>query len=638
MASPIPEQLRHIYDVVADVPNLAADAVLVHALDKLDQPLRELAVEKLVERANLAGLSPLVANFRRYDDHLQDLVLDRIEALFEATRATMTSDSVEARLGAVHLIRLSGNFRLAYLLSDVLSRRCPNSTEAAMAALLILARGLVRRRKDAASGHDRRALRSDAQHLADAVHRALDSWLAHHRTEVLVAAMLLCDLTEPLLFNKASQTRLHLARALNGTLRGELEPAMAGYALRALRHPDLRDAAAETISTTTDPAFMEELLDAMWITADPENARACGRIHALAWLNDGIGPLQSLPRHRAASALRLIALTGMPQKDKLSICRSLTNISSDDTTWLREAGVWCVTGIDGPAATQMLIGAAASHDPTVASIAATELFRRDPSYTREKVRRLSEPRASARGPEADVDPYCDQYDELGPSQRITAGNRLLAESPDRFHRRIQADFRSDDPRVRDRTLDIVQSLGIAPQYRDQIYKLSHDPDERTRSRAVALLGELDGATAVRILRRSLSDPDPRVQANAVEVLGTRDPQKWRETLTARMNEQGNRAQANAIKALLHIGVRDAAVALLSMLTHESAAHRLSALWVVEQFGLFTLAPRIRRIAADDPDPQVREGAERLLTSSDFAASAPPLETAEAGRDEGGIDD
>ena len=56
-----------------------------------------------------------------------------------------------------------------------------------------------------------------------------------------------------------------------------------------------------------------------------------------------------------------------------------------------------------------------------------------------------------------------------------------------------------------------------------------------------------------------------------------------------------------------------------MLTHESAPHRLSALWVVQQLGLFTLVSRIRRMAAGDPDPQVRERAEQILNHPDFAA-------------------
>ncbi len=620
MVSADPDKLRHIYDIVSAVPNLAADAVLVSVLPQLDHSLRALAMEKLLERGQLGGLTALVGRFAGFDTHLRELVLGSVDRLFEATRVAMESDSVEARLSAVEMIRSSRNCALSYLLSEVFRLRCTRTTPAAAAALRDLAADVVRRRGERTGPAEQRSLRCAAGHLAGALRRALDGWQLHLRTEVLVAAAFLSDVLEPALFEKASKTRLHLSRALSAVAESEPDPAVAGFVLRALRHPDLRSAAAERIATTVDRRFVEQLLDEMWITADRDCAKACARIRELPWLDDERWSLSSLDPGRARSAVKLVALSGLASSAKLKL---FSRLSGGRSEALREAAVWGVVGMDGPAACESLTEAVSSSDDVVSQIALQELFRRDPWTKRYRSRanfRPPPPAEVARSIETDCDAYWDRFDQLDEAQRQSAGQRLRARSPERFSRELRMALASGDPDHRGRALAIIRTLGNAVEYEERIYALNHDPNRKVRSLAVALLSEIEGVTALRILRRSLNDPDARVQANAVEVLSERDLEQFEHALTEKLGADNNRVRANAVKALLPLRVREAALVLVAMLADTSPAQRLSALWVVEQLGLATLAPRVRKIASEDSEEHLRERAERVLASGRFAAA------------------
>ncbi len=164
-------------------------------------------------------------------------------------------------------------------------------------------------------------------------------------------------------------------------------------------------------------------------------------------------------------------------------------------------------------------------------------------------------------------------------------------------------------------LAVIRTLGVVADFQERIYALSHDGSERVRSAAIGLLAELEGATAVRILRQALKDPDARVQANAVEVLAAIDVVNERASLEPMLDAPDHRVRANAVKALIGTHLREAAVALISMLEHSSPAHRISGLWVVERLTLTSLADRTRVLAEHDPDERVRQRARCVLTDS-----------------------
>jgi HEAT repeat protein len=213
-------------------------------------------------------------------------------------------------------------------------------------------------------------------------------------------------------------------------------------------------------------------------------------------------------------------------------------------------------------------------------------------------------------------------------ERVAQGRSLRGRAR-AFAQHLRDKLRGRDAEDRLRALRIVRVLTMAADFQDRICALSHDEERKVRSLAVAMLSQLEGATAARILRQALNDPDDRVQANAVEAVAELSGGSEIESLARKLEADHQRVRANAVKALLAHRHRQAAVVLIGMLQHGSAAHRMSALWVVEQLGLATLAPRVRHLAQNDPDARVRERAWQVL--SETLATSPVLPVASAER-------
>ena len=60
-------------------------------------------------------------------------------------------------------------------------------------------------------------------------------------------------------------------------------------------------------------------------------------------------------------------------------------------------------------------------------------------------------------------------------------------------------------------------------------------------------------------------------------------------------------------------MREAAVTLLRMLDDPNRAQRISALWLIDHMGLFTLASQVMRLAEADQDATVRSRAKNLTS-------------------------
>jgi HEAT repeat protein len=121
----------------------------------------------------------------------------------------------------------------------------------------------------------------------------------------------------------------------------------------------------------------------------------------------------------------------------------------------------------------------------------------------------------------------------------------------------------------------------------------------------------------------MADPDARVEANAVEAA-----EACKQALLPKLTSRDNRVRANAVRALLRLGVREAAETLVSMLQHPDPRERASALWLVEKMGLAVLTTRVKRMAVADTDPELRaraaEVCERLMAVN-VACSTEPAE-------------
>jgi len=630
-----------VYALLPRQANLAVEAALLGALPALEPHEQAAALDVLVARNRTERLVPLVGQFQRFDPAVQELILARAGGLYGAARLAVSNELQETRLGAIEFLRRCGDCKLVYLLADALRQPCPKTREQAAAALVAVTAEHLRREDSARNDHTQAtnatALRNEAQYLARALKQAVLAWDLHLRPEVLSAAIWMVTDLEQALFEGATAPRSKLARALQERMYAADHPRIAGFAIRALACPALRNEAARTIETAVHPAFVEGLMAESWLLADPEIARAWPRVRRLAWLEEGEDKahpsptLEQLPPGRINGALRLMAGSGLASEVKVGV---LDRFLGDRGTSreARSAAFWNLVEIKTETATRILRGLARNGDDPLRAAARCELFRRGVEPPRDRPlagesrwtpseqsrpgegatrARLHPPGASPGDRAMSFDELWRVFDSLeGPDQQRTL-ERVRRESPD-FAVRLRSKLGSGHAADRSQALRMIRSANLTRAFDEQIYAAANEADPVVRSLAVVLLGQLEGGTARLILRRALEDSDARVQANAVEALDALGTASGEPLLEAKLRAAHPRVRANAVAALLKRRLPEAGEALLTMLESPQRDQRISALWVVERLRLSSLLQRLLDLSQRDPDPQVRRRAARIL--------------------------
>jgi hypothetical protein len=120
--------------------NEAADDVLVEALRLGAENEKRAALEALLRRKTVRGLSGVIAEYARLPEALQLHLLKNVKTLHQALRACGRSDDVSQRLAAMKIIALGRQGKLAYVLSENLHESKEELSKAATEAIVALAR------------------------------------------------------------------------------------------------------------------------------------------------------------------------------------------------------------------------------------------------------------------------------------------------------------------------------------------------------------------------------------------------------------------------------------------------------------------------------------------------------------------
>jgi len=615
-----------IYEFLVHTDNLAADAALLESLPDASDPYQRWIIEALLARGTDEGLNGLVRWFHALSAAGQRLLIARVDRLFSALRVGVRSGELQTRLNAVEIIKQSGNQRLAYLLELALRDGAPRVRAEAAQALRTLAERLLASEQafhaDAIGTGSADPAERDARHrellrlaedrrlLTATLKEAAYSFETHLRTEVIEAVMWFAEVLDAAFWEHTATMLSRCAQLMEETFRRSSDPRLVGFAYEALRRARFRPAIARTLATRQDQAFMLELVRQSWAVADPAVRKGLAWIKQSAWLEQSRDRLHELPEEVLVRLPRFVAALGLPADGKLAYLRRLLSLSNRS---VQRAALWALLELDAQGATQLLRTVAGWEDPELSRIAACELKRRDPSWQEQDGGVQShEPVDLADGadPDQQIRRFWEAFDGMDADARQAAG-RQVARLPQLAPYLVRK-MRTGEPSERVRAIRIAQDAGLLNELQEEVYRLGYDPDRFVRATAVAALVHLPGPTARRILRAALLDEDPRVQANAIEAMAQLRDTSQLQQLVPKLSDHHQRVRANTVRALLSMGVRQAAEALLAMLTSPDRAHRISALWVVERLKLRTLIYRVVQMAGTDPDPQVRRRASRVL--------------------------
>ena len=617
--------LPAIYDVLGNSANLAADDLVLSSIEELESEYQVHALITLLKRGQQGVLAHLVERYHSLPRICQGTMEDHIHRLETTLREAMNSTQEQTRLNTIGLVSRCHCIAMAYIVGMGLHSSSSDTRARAAIALRDLAVHLA--------GHDTIDSVSPAalaqlqsyyegfsireaksRQLQSTMRDALHGYRNHLRTAVVDAVALLSLPLEQDIVQEVSEPRSKFWRAFVEMIRHEPKPVAATLAMQALKIKSVRDEIAKVISTCRETPFMVELFRQCWLLGDRDVAAGCSLIRRLRWLGEDADPLLKLRGMPLRGAIRFINATSIPEEHKLDWYRAL--LLSPDYDKQRVA-LFSVASLDSEASSEVLRVVLDWGDPRLRGIAARALVARgaeglalarwQSDWSDAPLPSRSELLAECTHFEA----YWQHYDQMTDAQRSTVGLQLLG-SDSEFNSGIDHKLVSPRPAERARAVNVIRLLNLTQNHHERILKCAVDQDRFVRSTAVKALAQIDSPGSEALLSGALADADSRVRANAIEAMEESAAPTRVVKIAPSLRDPEHRVRAAAIKALLKLRVREAADSLLRMLHESSRAHRMSALWVVEKYGLAEIVNHVADLARNDPDRAVRKRAQRLL--------------------------
>jgi HEAT repeat protein len=619
--------IQQLVQALVASENEAADDVLLEAL-RLGNPAEQgTALDALLKRETTRGLGGVIGLYDALPDPLKFRVLDQIRTFHHAIRECGRSDDHDRRLMALKLIALGRQGKLAYVLSENLHDLDEALSKAACEALVALARWVATETRslvklpDADRADAYRTLHDNRPEIEQAVARAMDVHRGKHGPELLRAALLLCDWP-------GSKTLAILHTAKHGgqspMVRRLQQPPASEHVeafLLGASHGQLRSHFGVVFAHVDEAPVLDALLRKTHWLKDHQLQLCMHQVTRGAWWGEA-ELAHDIERRDAADAARIaewLAASGVHdvvQDDRMEKLREHAAADFDARLRLFRAAARRPRG----ASVQLLKAFLTDPDERLVRMAAREIVRRRPADfenmllqlmtgATESVRRV----VSRAIGQAGFEHFWQRFDRLDKATRKSAGKAMLKMLPDavqRLGRRLATG--AVDQRLK--AMQITQELGLGELLRPAVTHACNDTNAKLRSKAISVLGELDSVPPAVLLDRVLNDADPRVRANAVEVLEARQKADYLPLLAqrARSAAANNRERANAIKALHAMKVKNANVALASMLRDQRAEHRISALWALKAVGWWQLLGEVGRLAKEDGNLRVRRYALGVL--------------------------
>lgn len=640
-----------INDFLRTAEDPAADDAIVAALEIVPPDAHAPLIELLISRNTEEGLKGVVELFDQLESSARAKIVGSTGRLFATLRASIRSSKNQTRLNALQIIRRSENPRLAYLAAlAIYDGAVKIRAEAAVTLREMSLQHLSNHVQTTAILRDAddeegtlartivatvRLIIEERQYLLSAMQDALANFESHHRPEVLEAAMLFADQLEEQLFTKNALSRGKLTQAMLDILGEHLPKKFVPFLYVALKYPELRRRIVDLLSTCRDPELFAEFIRQRWLASDPGIRKGLYQIRSLEWLGDGFEPSFTLPPDVAAAAPGWVLALGIPMEQKVSVLLNFLLIDNADAN---RAAAWALCQIDAPAATIGLQSALEHEDHEVRELAAREL-----DFRQRRETTVRTPLGGNRPPEwseliesaglsEEFDDLWLNFERISPTRARAAGKRAIEFIPG-LSVQIQNKLTCNMAIDRIRALRLIMALELAEHFKREIFAVTNDPTPEVRATAVRALGRIGDLTSRRILERALTQDAPTVQAQAVEALdqmgGITDPGIFIPLL----DSVDAHVRAAAVRVLLKQREPKAAAVLVSMMQDPRVDHRCMALWVIDQYRLAAIAPRLREMVKSDPDPRITRTAQQVLRRLERALTDPDTDAAGVAKSE-----
>ncbi|MEX0744159.1 MAG: HEAT repeat domain-containing protein [Phycisphaeraceae bacterium] len=594
------------------------------ALPTADAAAIRCIAPMLLARDQPEGTLGLVMQYHRLPAEIQTQVVEHVPRLFRPLREAAARRQGHGPANVIALVQRSRNARLAYLVSEQLRHGAEALRAPAGACLLRLAE------LAASDPKPERLPTLDAEaaaFLQTAITDAVKRFARHRESSVLLAMAWLLPRPVDEASRELVDVKSPAGAAMSTLLRRAEHPAVRRALLPMLAFPAKADAALDGLRCCADAGLLGDVLVHHHLLLLPDVRRPLSRVKNIESLwPDAVRRraletsalrgvpawLDALPADTAQRAAHLASLCDAPDAGtRLAVLRrlmKLTGEAAEDADTAQALAQRLMAFCDDPE--PALARIALRHLIASGHAELPRLLTRLVNSPHESVRKLAGMRLAPLG----FVRLWAMWPKLDPERRVAAAQALMKIDP-HFHRMVGEKLKLDDRATRLRALSMIEQLNQGSFFEATLKRLAGDKDEHVASAAVRALGTAPGEAPTQAVEQALEHPDSRVRANAIEALEQLDEvhdEKQLDRLMTMAEEEVNRPRANAIRALMQSRTREALQALTHMLNDPRREHRASALWLIQDMGLLSVARQVAEMSLRDPDEQIRQRADGVI--------------------------
>lgn len=615
-------RIRDILPAIFAQRSVVIDQALAAALPYAhDDELAELG-QAMLDRGKANGVESLVSAYHRLPQSLRERLVERAEQFATSIRRA-AGRSTPAAANALTIIEQSGSARLAYLVTGLCRHSDPAVRQQAGQCIMQLAQRATTKQDPSLPPHLDAV---SAGYLVEAIEQAVVLYSRHQHPALLIALLWLLPRPMPEAAAVLSQPEHPAVEPLKQLITDKPSPATRRALLILAGTRQLSDTCLGALAQAKNTGTLDQALAMGHCLALPATRRTLRKVQNPHTYWPDAQQLQQMPSHaRRWLAHYLHAISpNDPQEQVIRLASLATNTDTQTRlAVLRRLLVLAKpkTPDDQPAAENAkdtLAVLTRDPEPAIARTALWHLIQSDYAglpriladlinSRHESIRRIATRQLAPLG----FDRFWKSWPKLDPKRRIAAGRALIKIDSD-FHRHLASRLASREPDVRIRALLIIAALNQGSFFEEALLELCTSDDKKIVASAVKALSGCTSQAAQQTLQLALDHDDTRIRANALEALSHTQAAANLDKLLEIAQEQAQRPRANAIKALLELRAKDALPSLTRMLGDNRAAHRISALWLIDELGVLQLARLVAEMSLNDTDEQVKQRAGRVI--------------------------
>jgi HEAT repeat protein len=513
--------LASTFELLANVENESAAAVLVAALDSSLLKVRDEAITALLQRRSAPAELNVLRRWPELSERWKTQIAERPGWLSGAIRTAIVNRDAKLIDSACAAAIFTRDYDSIPIFVTAASDRSNLHAGKAAAATLELTELLA---EELAAPRDYR-VRRDPQlqrtYVLGSLEKGATSLNSHGRLELLEAFLLLAG-RENAALKKLLQTPTDRGFAsLIDILTSSTRPGIERLLLSFLDDPHAPLSTMQVIGSRSDVPFIRHLTKR--IAAEPSHVVRGNlkRIETIGWMATSAAVLDKLREPEQPGAVQLAVLSSVPRDQALAV---LAYIARHGKVVARRLAAESLAPFDGRAANELAWSLTEDDDSLVRAAAARQLRERNvPGAIQRLLLMLDSPHvhereaAKAGLTEFTLDRFAANFDEMTPDQRRSAGTmvrRVDAEAAER----IRKDLDSLHKAARRRAIEFAVALDIVGQLEEPIAALLKDEDQYLRIDAIRALATKDSPLVRQAIRDALLDSQPLVQQAAEAAL------------------------------------------------------------------------------------------------------------------------